>query len=88
MQDVDWTHFYFMNAAYVPDGMTRKALKRLQRLAFLKFYLRPHSMLYQIRSIRSLKHLLFFGKKIFSLDRHALAKNIEFAGTERSNRFA
>ncbi len=77
-----------MNAAYVPDGMTRKALKRLQRLAFLKFYLRPHIMLYQIRSIRSLRHLYLPGKKIFSLDRHALAKNSEFDGTERSDLFA
>jgi radical SAM superfamily enzyme YgiQ (UPF0313 family) len=65
LQDVDWTHFYFMNAAYVPDGMTRKALKRLQRLAFLKFYLRPHIMLYQIRSIRSLRHLFFLAKRFF-----------------------
>jgi radical SAM superfamily enzyme YgiQ (UPF0313 family) len=65
LQDVDWTHFYFMNAAYVPDGMTRKALKRLQRLAFLKFYLRPHIMLYQIRSIRSLRHLYFLVKRFF-----------------------
>jgi radical SAM superfamily enzyme YgiQ (UPF0313 family) len=65
LQDVDWTRFYFMNAAYVPDGMTRKALKRLQRLAFLKFYLRPQIMLYQIRSIRSLRHLFFLAKRFF-----------------------
>jgi anaerobic magnesium-protoporphyrin IX monomethyl ester cyclase len=63
--DVDWTHFYFMNAAYVPEGMTRKALKRLQRLAFLRFYMRPRIIVYQIRSIRSLRHLLFLAKRFY-----------------------
>ena len=62
---VDWKRFYFMNAAYVPDGLTRKELKKLHRLAFAKFYLRPRIMWYQIRSIKSLRHLFFLMKRFF-----------------------
>ena len=65
LRDVDWTHFYFMNAAYVPEGLTRKALKRWQRLAFLRFYMRPGILLYQIRSVRSLRHLYYLARRFF-----------------------
>jgi len=65
LDDVDWDRFYFMNAAYVPKGMTRRQLKWLQRLAFFKFYARPRIMIYQIRSIKSLRHLLFLAKRFF-----------------------
>ncbi len=65
LKDVDWTHFYFMNAAYVPEGLTRKALKRWQRLAFLRFYMRPGILAYQLRSIRSLRHLYYLAKRFF-----------------------
>jgi len=63
--DVDWERFYFMNAAYVPDGLTRKELKGLHRLAFASFYLRPRIMFYQIRSIQSLRHFFFLVKRFF-----------------------
>ena len=62
---VDWDNFYFMNAAYVPPGLTRKKLKSLQRLAFAAFYLRPKIMLYNIRSIKSFRHLMFLVKRFF-----------------------
>jgi anaerobic magnesium-protoporphyrin IX monomethyl ester cyclase len=65
LRNVDWTRFYFMNAAYTPDGLTRKALKRWQRLAFLRFYMRPGILAYQIRSIRSLRHLYYLAKRFF-----------------------
>jgi len=65
LKSVDWDRFYFMNASYVPEGMTRKELKRLQRLAFSKFYLRPSIILYQIKSVKSLKHLLFLIRRFF-----------------------
>ncbi len=62
---VDWERFYFMNAAYVPKGMTRKMLKSLQRLAFAKFYLRPRIILSHLRAIRSFRHLFFLMKRFF-----------------------
>lgn len=63
LKDVDWESFYFTNAAYTPKGITRKELKSLHRLAFAKFYLRPHIMLYQLRSIQSVRHFGFLAKR-------------------------
>ncbi len=63
---VNWENFYFMSTAYVPKGMTRKRLKNLQRLAFAKFYLRPHIIFYNLKAIKSLRHLIFLIKRFFS----------------------
>lgn len=63
LDGVDWKHFYFMNAVYVPVGLTRKKLRSLQRLAFFKFYLRPRIILYHIKSIKSLRHLYFLARR-------------------------
>ena len=63
LKDVDWERFYFTNAAYVPRGITRKELKNLHRLAFAKFYLRPNIILYQLKSIQSLKHFGFLARR-------------------------
>ena len=63
--EVDWEKFHFTNAAYVPRGMTRRTLKGLHRLAFARFYLRPGIMFYQIKSIKSFRHLLFLTKRFF-----------------------
>lgn len=63
--DVDWERFYFMNAAYVPDGITRRKLKHLQRLAFARFYLRPRTIVYHIKSIKSFRHLLYLIRRFF-----------------------
>jgi len=63
LKDVDWERFYFTNAAYVPPGITRSQLKGLHRRAFAKFYLRPHIILYQIKSIQSLRHFGFLARR-------------------------
>ncbi|MCX5677916.1 MAG: radical SAM protein [Candidatus Omnitrophica bacterium] len=63
LKDVDWERFYFTNAAYVPRGITRKELKSLHRLAFAKFYLRSHIILYQLKSIQSVKHFGFLARR-------------------------
>ena len=63
LKDVDWERFYFTNAAYVPTGITRKELKSLHRLAFAKFYLRPHIIMYQLKSIQSAKHFGFLARR-------------------------
>lgn len=63
LKDVDWESFYFTNAAYSPRGITRKELKDLHRAAFAKFYLRPHIILYQIRSVKSLSHFGFLARR-------------------------
>ncbi len=66
LKDVDWKRFYFMTAAYVPKGMARKTLKALHRLAFAKFYLRPHIIIYHIRSVMSLRHFLFLFRRFLN----------------------
>jgi radical SAM superfamily enzyme YgiQ (UPF0313 family) len=63
LDGIDWNSFYFTNAAYSPRGLSRKKLKSLHRQAFAKFYLRPAIILYQLKSIKSLRHLLFLAKR-------------------------
>ena len=65
LSGIDWDNFYFMNASYTPKGLTRKKLKNLQRLAFAKFYLRPRIILYNLKGIRSLRHLYFLMGRFF-----------------------
>ena len=62
---IDWDRFYFMTASYTPKGLTRKKLKNLQRLAFAKFYLRPRIILYNLKSIQSLRHFGFLVGRFF-----------------------
>lgn len=66
LEQIDWERFRFMNAAYVPQGMTRKELKWLQRKAFLKFFLRPRIFLRNIFEIHSLRHLYFLLRRAFN----------------------
>lgn len=65
LEHVNWKRFYFTNAAYVPPGLTRNDLKALHRIAFARFYLRPGVIFYQLRAIRSFKHLLFLIRRFF-----------------------
>ena len=65
LDKVDWRRFYFMNAAYVPEGTTRKELKSLQRKAFLLFYLRPHIFFKNLLGIRSRRHFQFLLKRFY-----------------------
>lgn len=65
LKQVDWNRFYFMNAAYTPPGMNRKQLKQMQRIAFYKFFLRPHILWKNIAAIRSLKHFKFLLKRFY-----------------------
>jgi len=63
LEGVNWKRFYFTNAAYVPKGMDRAKLKKLHRLAFARFYLRPRIIFYQLRSIQSLRHFSFLAMR-------------------------
>ncbi len=65
IRKVDWDRFYFMNAAYVPGGMTRKQLKNLQRKAFFRFFLRPKILYKNLKSVKSLRHLGFLIKRFY-----------------------
>jgi radical SAM superfamily enzyme YgiQ (UPF0313 family) len=65
LSQVDWEHFSFSSAPYIPEGLTRPQLKGLQRQAFLRFFLRPRILLENLRGIKSLKHLRFLVIRAF-----------------------
>jgi radical SAM superfamily enzyme YgiQ (UPF0313 family) len=57
----DWGTLFYSKVAYAPRGITKEQLKRLQRRAFLEFYLRPHilfRMLLEIKSISQLRMII------------------------------
>ncbi len=66
LDTVNWERLYFMNAPYVPKGLSRKGLKKMHRLAFARFYLRPGIIIYHIRSIKSLRHFYFLLRRFFN----------------------
>ncbi|HPN31190.1 MAG TPA: radical SAM protein [bacterium] len=60
---IDKEHFYFMNAAYTPRGITRKELKNYQRYAFYKFYFRLRILHYNFSRIKNFRHFIFLFKR-------------------------
>lgn len=52
-----WSSLFYSEVAYSPKGISKKQLKRLQRKAFLEFYLRPRILFKLICEIKSLTHL-------------------------------
>ncbi|MBN1354207.1 MAG: radical SAM protein [Candidatus Omnitrophica bacterium] len=65
LKGVNNERFYFMNAAFVPRGLDKNTLKRLQRKAFLKFFMRPKILLYNIAQIKSFRHFKFLLRRFF-----------------------
>ncbi len=65
LDKVDWDHFYFMNAAYSSNGITRKDLKKIQRQAFLKFYFRPGIIFKNLAKIKNYRHFKFLLKRFY-----------------------
>ena len=63
--NVDWDEFYFMNAAYVPKGISRKELRTLHRLAFFGFFFRRKILWKNLKGIRSLRHFKYLLKRYF-----------------------
>jgi anaerobic magnesium-protoporphyrin IX monomethyl ester cyclase len=62
---IDWKHFHFMTAPYAPAGMTRKELRRYQRRAFIRFYLRPVILARNILQIRSFRHFKYLLRRFY-----------------------
>ncbi len=65
LDGMDLKRFYFMNAAFLPEGIDRAALKNLQRKAFLKFFLRPKIFMRNLAGIKSFRHFKFLFKRFF-----------------------
>jgi anaerobic magnesium-protoporphyrin IX monomethyl ester cyclase len=62
---IDWKHFHFMTAPYAPAGMTREELRKLQRTAFIRFYLRPGILVRNILQIRSFRHFKYLLRRFY-----------------------
>lgn len=63
--NVDWSKFFVHNVAYVDKGLKRSDIKRLQRVAYLKFYLRPEIMINILKEIKSLRHMRYLMRRFF-----------------------
>jgi len=53
----NWSELAYYKTPYVPEGLTKRELKRLQRMAFLSFHLRPRILMKLLMEIRSFNHL-------------------------------
>jgi radical SAM superfamily enzyme YgiQ (UPF0313 family) len=53
VENKDLERFLAHDVPFVPDGMTERELKNLQRRAFLEFYLRPKIIFNLLKSIRN-----------------------------------
>lgn len=65
LEKIDWEKFYFMSAPYVPETMTRRKLRWLQREAFIRFYFRPKILVENLADVKSFNHLKFLIKRFF-----------------------
>ena len=60
---INWENMTEMSVPYTPVGISRAKLKKLQRNAHLKFYLRPKIMFKLLREIKSFNQFKFILKR-------------------------
>ncbi len=65
LNKIDLRNSGYMAASYTPQGMTRKTLKKLQRKAFLRFFLRPQILFRHLLLVKSFRHLLYLAKRLY-----------------------
>lgn len=63
-KDIEWSDFFNTEVPFSPRGISRKELKKIQRQAFLNFYLRPKKIIGLLKKIRP-DNLIFILKRIF-----------------------
>lgn len=63
LDNLDWDRLFVHNVAFTIPGITRKKLKHLQRLSYLKFYFRPKIMINVLKEIKSPRHLKYIIKR-------------------------
>lgn len=51
-----WSSLFYSKVPYAPKGISKKRLKKLQRRAYLAFYLRPSILLKMLTEIKSFNH--------------------------------
>jgi len=65
LDKVNWDNFYFASAPYISSGLTWQEIKKYQRKAFFKFFLRPRIFIKNILQIKSFRHLTFIFKRFY-----------------------
>lgn len=63
LSKVNMKRFYFMNATYAPEGIDKETLKSLQRKAFIRFFLRPRVLFYNLSRVKSAGHFKFLFRR-------------------------
>ena len=64
LSDVAWDRFFVHDVAYTDGSVSAAQYKRIQRVAVLRFYLRPRILWGLAREIRSFRHLKFLVKRL------------------------
>ncbi|MDO8593091.1 MAG: radical SAM protein [bacterium] len=62
---IDYDHFFVHDVGFVPEGLTRREIKNLQRRAYLEFYLRPKILIGALNEITSFKQFYRLMKRFF-----------------------
>jgi radical SAM superfamily enzyme YgiQ (UPF0313 family) len=62
---IDWDKFFVHDVAYADPQMRVEDIKRVQRKAYLYFYLRPRIILNILGEIKSFRHFRFLMKRFF-----------------------
>lgn len=63
-RDIDWSRFFVHDVAYVSGNISASELKRIQRGAVLRFYLRPRILKGVISEITSFRHLKYLTNRL------------------------
>jgi anaerobic magnesium-protoporphyrin IX monomethyl ester cyclase len=58
LNNIDTNHFFVHDVGYIPEGMTRNDMKKMQRNAYVRFYLRPKVVLNLLKEVKTAKHFL------------------------------
>lgn len=66
MLDEDWGKFVLADAVYAPPGFTKEEMRKLRKIALMRFYFRPRIIWKFVREIRNFEHLKLISKRTYS----------------------
>ena len=64
LDDFDWSRMFVHNVSFEIPGVNRNKLKNLQRMSYLRFYLRAKIIINILKEIKSFRHLLYLLRRI------------------------
>lgn len=64
LSQIDWDSFFVHDVSFSPQGVTKRELKYLQRLAYVKFYFRPKIIFRIFNEIKSPTHFKMLFKRL------------------------